>query len=141
MKLLIGSIFFILTFVNLNAQVNCLPDSLYRDSTVGVYPRPVTPANPKGAALCVFKDPQFESVDIQLEKGDRIFLYTDGLFEVMNEQEEVFGEARLIKMLEENISLSAQEFGDLLLNSVFVWAKDKDHLEDDIALIVIDVTI
>ena len=97
--------------------------------------------NPKGAALCVFKDPQFESVDIQLEKGDRIFLYTDGLFEVMNEQEEVFGEARLIKMLEENISLSAQEFGDLLLNSVFVWAKDKDHLEDDIALIVIDVTI
>lgn len=62
MKLLIGSIFFILTFVNLNAQVNCLPDSLYRDSTVGVYPRPVTPANPNGGITkpaCINKPYEF----------------------------------------------------------------------------------
>ena len=62
MKLLIGSIFFIFTIFNLNAQVYCLPDSLYRDSTVGVYPRPVTPENPNGGITkpaCINKPYEF----------------------------------------------------------------------------------
>jgi serine phosphatase RsbU (regulator of sigma subunit) len=96
--------------------------------------------NPKGAALCVFKDPEFESAEFQLEKGDRIFLYTDGLFEVRNDAEEQFGEKRLYQMLKDYSSLSAQEFGDFILNSVFNWSRGKDLLEDDIALIVIDIT-
>ena len=97
--------------------------------------------NPKGAALCVFKDPEFESEDFQLEKGDRVFIYTDGLFEVMNEKEETFGEMRLSEMLKANSHLPAQTFGDLLLNTVMDWGKEKGSLEDDIAFIVIDITV
>ena len=62
MKLQIATIFFIFTIFNLNAQVNCLPDSLYRDSTVGVYPRPVTPENPNGGITkpaCINKPYEF----------------------------------------------------------------------------------
>ena len=95
--------------------------------------------NPEGAALCVFKDPEYKSEEFQLEKGDRIFLYTDGLFEVINEQDEQFGEARLSQILRDNSGLSAQEFGDYLLNTVINWSRGKEKLEDDIALIVIDV--
>ncbi len=94
--------------------------------------------NPKGAALCVFKDPEFESEEFQLEKGDRIFLYTDGLFEVRNDAEEPFGEKRLSQMLKDYSLLSAQEFGDFVLNKVLEWSNE-ERLEDDIALIVIDI--
>jgi len=62
MKLQIATIFFIFTIFNLNAQVYCLPDSLYRDSTVGVYPRPVTPENPNGGIskpACINKPYEF----------------------------------------------------------------------------------
>lgn len=62
MKLQIATIFFIFTIFNLNAQVYCLPDSLYRDSTVGVYPRPVTPENPNGGITkpaCINKPYEF----------------------------------------------------------------------------------
>ena len=95
--------------------------------------------NPEGAALCVFKDPEFKSEEFQLEKGDRIFLYTDGLFEVVNEKDEQFGEARLSQILRDKSELSAQEFGDFLLKTVIDWSRGKEHLEDDIALIVIDL--
>jgi hypothetical protein len=40
----------------------CLPDSLYRDSTVGVYPKPVTAANPNGGInkpACINKPYEF----------------------------------------------------------------------------------
>jgi serine phosphatase RsbU (regulator of sigma subunit) len=95
--------------------------------------------NPKGAALCIFPNPVFGSQEIQLEKGDRILLYTDGLFEVSNNSEELFGEERLCKILKENTQLPAIEFGDLLLQAVMNWSKNKEQLDDDIALIVIDI--
>lgn len=96
--------------------------------------------NPKGSALCIFPNPRFESQEIHLQKGDKILLYTDGLFEVSNPSEELFGEERVYEVLKENYNLPAVEFGNLLLQSVMNWSKNKEKLEDDIALIVIDVT-
>lgn len=97
--------------------------------------------NPEGAALCIFKNPEYESIEFQLEKGDRIFLYTDGVFEARNENEEEFGESRLSKMLMDNIELPALEFGNLILDTVINWSRGKEQLEDDLAVIIIDVKI
>jgi serine phosphatase RsbU (regulator of sigma subunit) len=52
----------------------------------------------------------------------------------------LFGEERVYEVLKENYYLPAVEFGNLLLQSVMNWSKNKEKLEDDIALIVIDVT-
>ncbi len=87
----------------------------------------------------IFSNPIFGSQEIQLETGDRILLYTDGLFEVSNKSEELFGEERLCNLLKENPQLPALEFGDLLLRAVMNWSKNKEQLDDDIALIVIDI--
>jgi Secretion system C-terminal sorting domain len=46
-SLFLASIFCLLGTVQANAQA-CVPNALYRDSTVGVYPSPVTAANPNG---------------------------------------------------------------------------------------------
>lgn len=47
MKYLIYTLIYSACFFNLNAQ-NCLPDSIYRDSAAGVYPRPVSMDYPNG---------------------------------------------------------------------------------------------
>ncbi|MGB5026097.1 MAG: hypothetical protein WBO44_12155, partial [Saprospiraceae bacterium] len=41
---------------------NCLPDSIYRDSSAGVYPKPVSPTNPNGGITkkaCINKPYEF----------------------------------------------------------------------------------
>ena len=50
-----------------------------------------------GMALGVVEDFSYKSKKIVLQKGDTIFLYTDGVTEAMNEKEELFSEERLKK--------------------------------------------
>ena len=54
--------------------------------------------------------------EIQLEPGDRIYFYTDGVTEAFNESEKLFGEERLLQTLE-NREITEQT-SDALLRSV-----------------------
>ena len=49
--------------------------------------------------LGVFEDANFSISEMQLEKGDIIFTYTDGVTEAMNNKDELFGEKRLSESL------------------------------------------
>lgn len=93
---------------------------------------------PKGKALSLTENSVFESAELHLVPGDRIVLYTDGLFEAGNHSGELFGEEKIQDILKNSGNISAEEFGDLLLKSVISWSPGEDRLEDDIALIVID---
>lgn len=42
---------------------------------------------------------RYRQHDLQLEEGDALYLYTDGVTEAMNSEEELFGEERLEKVL------------------------------------------
>ncbi|HMV78368.1 MAG TPA: 7TM diverse intracellular signaling domain-containing protein [Leptospiraceae bacterium] len=95
--------------------------------------------NPKGAALCIRPNPKFDSLEFPLSSGDRIILYTDGLFEVENFLTEQFSQERIFAILKENSHLSGNEFGEHLLSRVKEWSGGKEKFEDDIALIVVDV--
>jgi sigma-B regulation protein RsbU (phosphoserine phosphatase) len=50
-----------------------------------------------GMALGVVEDFSYQSKKFVLQKGETIFLYTDGVTEAMNEKEELFSEERLKK--------------------------------------------
>lgn len=93
---------------------------------------------PKGKALSLTADSTFESVAIDLIHGDRILLYTDGLFEAGNNSGELFGEEKIQELLKVSATMNAKEFGESLLKKVIDWSPGEDKLEDDIALIVID---
>lgn len=49
--------------------------------------------------LAGMEDMEYSDYEIQLENGDMIFLYSDGLTESVNEKEELYGEERLIATL------------------------------------------
>ena len=66
-------------------------------------------------------------------------MYTDGIVEAFNEEDEEFGGRRLRELLSASASLSAEEFADRLLDETRAWTGiGRDgSLADDLTLIEI----
>jgi sigma-B regulation protein RsbU (phosphoserine phosphatase) len=62
-----------------------------------------------GLPLGMFCDEQFLVSDEQLNPGDTLFLYTDGLVEAQDEAGNEYGKDRLLEIVSMNCSLSPQE--------------------------------
>jgi sigma-B regulation protein RsbU (phosphoserine phosphatase) len=82
-----------------------------------------------GGVLGVFRTQNFLSEVFQLRAGDRVIFYTDGLTEAADADAEEFGEARLLRLLEEHRNLSAENLQKTILDSVagfcnHVWSDD-----------------
>ena len=75
---------------------------------------------------------------IQLEPGDTIVLYSDGLTEAENPRVELFGEDRLLHIVERCDSLSAEEVMKEVLAEVEVFKEGADP-HDDLTLMVLKV--
>ena len=102
--------------------------------------RTIVALRPAGKILGVLAEVPFEMSQAPLEPGDRILLYTDGLFEAPNEQLECYGEARLEDFIRAHAHLDAAAFADELMAVVTAWSGGEDRLDDDIALVVMDVS-
>jgi phosphoserine phosphatase RsbU/P len=76
----------------------------------------------------------------QLETGDRLLLYSDGLTDPEDAAGRAFGDAALIDFLEASDDLTTEQFATALLEKVFQWPGKKSgpHQLDDITFVVID---
>ena len=90
-----------------------------------------------GPVLGVFADAAYEQGQIPLAPGDRLVLFTDGVTEARNEQDEEFGEDRLIASTIANRSCSAPALQARLSEQVAAFSGDT--LQDDATLIVVAV--
>jgi len=96
---------------------------------------------PRGRACGWIQDLKISSKIIDLKKGDRLVLYSDGIIEFHKPDNSMLGAKNFDEFLVDNIALSPQE----LINALFVqleeWntLKTNHHHDDDITLIVIDV--
>lgn len=89
-----------------------------------------------GVAVGIFKKAEYEQAYTVLHKGDLMILYTDGITEVINNEEDEFGEERLETLVIQNHHLGAQKLADLILEAVTIFAEDQE-LFDDATLIVL----
>lgn len=62
-----------------------------------------------GFVLAGLEGIQYQAETIQLEPGDKIFIYTDGIPEATNAQTELYGMERLAQMLAQHTGESAKE--------------------------------
>jgi sigma-B regulation protein RsbU (phosphoserine phosphatase) len=94
----------------------------------------------KGRGLAMGLDYSFEYEESKrvLEPGQIILIGTDGIWEMHNEQGEMFGKERLKKILRENCKLSSVEMV-LLINDALEDFRGAAQFEDDITLVVIRV--
>ncbi len=91
-----------------------------------------------GIALGVMDGIKLEEAEVQLEKGDLITLFTDGVTEAINEKEEQFGQQRLLETIEANRTLSAKEIVHKIQEAVADFSGDQPQF-DDITLMIIKV--
>jgi serine phosphatase RsbU (regulator of sigma subunit) len=88
--------------------------------------------------LGILEDVQYEETRFQLQPGDKIIFYTDGIVEAMNMQEEMFGFDRLMAVVQNSTAMSAdallQEINDRVNEFVGGFAQ-----HDDLTVIVINV--
>jgi signal transduction histidine kinase/serine phosphatase RsbU (regulator of sigma subunit)/streptogramin lyase len=94
---------------------------------------------PDGIIMGWLSEIDYASAEIELEPGDRILLYTDAIIETRNRADELFGEERFHRLIEEKQDLSAADFSDFLLTHLTAWSQQDNGFEDDLTLIVIDI--
>ena len=93
---------------------------------------------PQATFLGIFDPVQFTSSEIELEAGDRVVFYTDGIYESQNEDSEQFEMERVIQMITENPDADIQPMLNLLLHGMMKFVGDRD-LDDDITLVGLEV--
>jgi sigma-B regulation protein RsbU (phosphoserine phosphatase) len=89
-----------------------------------------------GLALGVLEGLTYESKKIQLEPGDVIFTYTDGVTEAMNKGDELYSEERLETFLKNNCRLNATALVKQNFESVHEHAGGAQQ-SDDITVLAI----
>jgi serine phosphatase RsbU (regulator of sigma subunit) len=94
---------------------------------------------PDGIIMGWIAEIDYASVEIDLEAGDRILLYTDAILETRNSTGELFGEDRFSQIIRDKQDLSGTDFADFILNHLTAWSGHTDGFDDDLTLIVIDI--
>ena len=87
-------------------------------------------------ALGVVSDTPIEAREITIETGDRLLLYTDGVTEAENAQDEEFGESRLIAFLDGHRGDSDRGLLDGVLANVLLHGQGV-RPRDDMTLMVV----
>lgn len=86
----------------------------------------------------MMEDMPYKEQHIALEKGDCFYLYTDGVTEAMNRQDELLGDRYLCDMLNRHKDISAEvdRFADCMYQEVDLFA-DGAMQADDITMVYI----
>ena len=92
----------------------------------------------KGMPLGTMKKFPYKKIEGRLNSGDRILLYSDGLPELANEKDQMFGYDRIITEFQSVGEKEPKEIVNHLKNSASEWANGKEP-DDDITFVVIKV--
>ena len=87
-----------------------LPPLLVRDGKA-------EPLDVNGTVVGAFPFSQYDESRVELHPGDLLVFYTDGVTEPENEYGEMFGEERLIDLLERNAHLDEEEIIHIVLDA------------------------
>jgi serine phosphatase RsbU (regulator of sigma subunit) len=89
--------------------------------------------------LGILDEVGYEETQLKLEAGDKVILYTDGIVEAMNEQEEMFGFDRLIEVIRKSQTKTAESLLEEIKGKVNEFAGAAAQ-HDDITIIVVQAT-
>jgi sigma-B regulation protein RsbU (phosphoserine phosphatase) len=89
-----------------------------------------------GTVLGVHEDFTFSERTVEVKPGDLLVLYTDGITEATNANDEMFADTRLAQFCAEHRGASPATFLDRLVGEVASFA-GRDSFEDDLTVIVL----
>ena len=92
-----------------------------------------------GMPVGLWRDIEFDYLEVPITDGDRLLLYSDGVTECLNESGEAFGEQRLVNYLESTSSERMDGLLGGLVQELGRWRNRADSA-DDISLLAVEVT-
>jgi serine phosphatase RsbU (regulator of sigma subunit) len=97
---------------------------------------PVQALGGRGLALGVVEDASWGQSTIELQRGEALLLYTDGVVDAHNAEQERFGEERLVRIAGGSTGASAQGLVDNVLGRLQRFAGNEAQF-DDITVVAI----
>lgn len=98
--------------------------------------------NPNGIALGFDKGPIFNKTlqerKIQLHKGDRLVLYTDGVVEAMSPEHEEYGDDRFYRFVQQHATMRSKDFVHELVQTIDEHEGPAEQ-HDDITIVTLRV--
>lgn len=91
-----------------------------------------------GSPIGFCDNPEYEQHAVTLLPGDRLYLFTDGITEAANAENEQFGDHRLCKAIEQTRNRPLADGLSNLLESVESWC-GKSDLHDDVAVLAVEM--
>lgn len=91
-----------------------------------------------GLVVAVLEDIDYIEYNIRLDRGEELFLYTDGVTEATDNANRLYGEDRLMNCVSKNRQLAAREQVDSLLKDIDDFVKEAPQA-DDITILAMKV--
>lgn len=101
--------------------------------------QPETLPVPDGFFLGVMEEASYQDMEIKLEPGDRIVIYTDGVTEAMNSAGELYAHENLMNTVRSCASFSTDEIAARILDSVKQFSSGIPQA-DDITVLALSFT-
>jgi sigma-B regulation protein RsbU (phosphoserine phosphatase) len=105
-----------------------LPPMLFRKGKV-------TMLEIDGTVVGAFPFSEYGESHVDLEPGDVLLCYTDGITEPENAYGEMFGDERLIETVQRNMNKSEEQILDAVVEAVLAWT-GAGELQDDMTLVI-----
>ena len=83
-----------------------------------------------GFVLAGMEGVRYRKFELQLQPGDTIYLYTDGVTEATNAEEKLYGEQRLLQQLNQHHGDSAQTICDAVKTDVDTFVGEAEQFDD-----------
>ncbi|MBR0538305.1 MAG: SpoIIE family protein phosphatase [Clostridia bacterium] len=83
-----------------------------------------------GFVLAGLENTPYQEKELQLQAGDGLFLYTDGVTEATSRENELYGDGRLLDCLTQSPGADVQTMLEQVKHSVDAFVKDNEQFDD-----------
>jgi len=98
-------------------------------------PEPVTGT---GLAVGIVGEATYDEYELQLQRGDRLYFYSDGIIEAENEQGDMLGTEGFINLISQTSQEALQESLHACIAAIQQWC-GSCPFQDDVSLLVLEV--
>ena len=91
-----------------------------------------------GPPLGVFDEDLYRTTELQLQPGDSIAFYTDGVTEALSTDDELFGDERVLEVYAQEPDEPADQICERLLGAAQQWSAGRRQ-SDDIAILALSI--
>lgn len=135
-----GDLYFTIVYAILNTKTKVLRYASAGHNPIAMHRRGNRPILLPAAGFAVgwMEDIEYDQHEIQLQSGDRIYLYSDGIPEALDETLTEFDEPRMLELIHRCGDLDLSTTADAIVGAVNQWCRI-DGPKDDVSLLVIEL--